>query len=453
MSFGQTVLGGLINSLDYTKKVLPYLKEDWFESRPEKEIYKVIKDYVMKYNNSPTMEAVLISLADCQIEENLYDSISETLSKVEYNQLTELNWLIDQTEKWGKERAIYNALMKSISIVDGSEKDAKLDKNAIPQILSDALAVSFQSSIGHDYFEDAEAQYEYYHDPDNRIPFSQDILNRVTRGGVKDSTLNIILAGINVGKSTGLIDLAAQYLEAGKNVVYITMEMSEQVTRSRIDVRLMGLKSEEIENLSKDQYLSSVNKIKAKSRGTLKVKEFPTGAAHIGHFRHALSEMKLKKNFVPDVIIIDYLGITASCKLPLSAKGNTDTYYTAVAEEIRTLAQEFSVPVWTAQQLVRSAQDKDAVSMGDIAKAIGIAATADFMVAMMVPEELIPLKQAICRVLKNRYANRNAIMNFIIGLDNDYQRLYDVNNNSQEALNIVDDIKTSNTNEQINWEY
>lgn len=432
MSFGPYVLGGLVNSFEYTKKVLPYLNEDWFETKPEKIVFEAIRDYINKYNNSPTMEAVAITLSDSPMEEGLYESVIKTLQELEYNPLTETQWLIDKTEEFCKERAIYLALMKSISIVDGDNK--KLDKNSIPDILTKALSISFDSSIGHDYFTDAESQYDYYHAENTKIPFKQKILNKITRNGVSGGTLNCLVAPINCGKSTGLIDFAGGYLEDGKNVLYISMEMSERVVRSRVDVRLMQLPTPTIEALSKTEYCGRINKLKEKSRGELVIKEFGSGTAHVGHFRHVISELKLKKNFIPDILIVDYLTIMASTVLSGAAKGNTNTYFTAVAEELRALAQELGIPCWTAVQLTRSAQNSEKVGTEDVAAAIGIMATADLAIVLMQPEELVPLKQAIGKVIKNRYANKNAIGKFIIGLDNDLQCLTDVHVSSQSAV-------------------
>lgn len=432
MSFGKMVLSGLINNPQYTQKALPYIKDEWFEDQPEKELFQRIKTYIDKYNNNPTQESLLVAIADSKMEEGLFNKTVETLSTLEYNPLTETQWLVDETEKWGQERAIYLALMKSISIADG--EDTELGKHAIPDILMQALGTSFDNHIGHDYFDDAEAQWDYYNCSDERIPFKQKIYNKITRNGVRKKTLSIVLAGINVGKSTSLIDLAGHYLESGLNVLYFTMEMSEQVVRSRIDVRLLQTPSVEIEQMSKDQYLSKVNKLKNKSKGQLVIKEFPIGSAHVGHLRHAISDLKLKKGFKADVIIIDYIGIMASAKLPVNAKGNSNLYLGSIAEEVRALAFSEDVPIWSALQLVRSAQNKDTVSIDDVANSIQTMATCDFAFALAQPEELIPFNKAIGRVLKNRFAERNKILKFMVNLDNNLQCVTDCDDDEQGAV-------------------
>lgn len=430
--FERICLQSLVNIFPYTKKVLPHINPEYFGDEAERVVFNMIKGYVGKYNVPPTKEALAIILSDTPMNEMLFERTKEVIQDLDAPMTQDIKFLTDKTEQWAQERALINAVTRSISIIDGTDK--KLDKNAIPGILTEALGVSFDSSIGHDYFADAEKQWEYINADDTRFAFAQDTLNRVTKGGVGKKTLNIVQAGINVGKTTFLIDQAAHWLEQGKNVVYFTLEVAENVIRLRSDVRLMGLEFDGISSLGKTDFTGRVNNLRNKTKGEFIIKEFPTGTAHVGHFRHVLDELKMKKGFSPDVIIVDYLTIMASSKLPASAKSNSNTYFTSVAEELRGLGVEYDVPIWTATQFGRSGQTADDVDMTDLALAIGIANTADFMVAFMQPEQMAKDDRVIGKVLKNRYANKSKIGKFIMGLNNDLQKLYDVSMAVQAEL-------------------
>lgn len=431
MNFELLLLSNLLFNEVFLKKVLPHIKPEYFLDSCEREVFKLIHDFTYKYKNAPTKEALAVTVADNVASEGMFNGVVSVMEKLQPD-VSNIEWLLDKTEGWAQEKAVYNAIMKSIAITDGTDKT--LDKNAIPSLLTQALAVSFKSYVGHSYFDQAEEQYDYYHSDLTKFAFDIDILNKVTKGGVPNKTLNIVQAGINVGKTTFLIHQACHWLLKGKNVAVFTMEVAENVYRERIDCCIMDLTFDQVHALEKTQYLGRVNKVRQKTMGELYIKEFPAGGAHVGHFRHALEEMRIKKGFVPDVIIIDYLTICASSTLPASAKGNTNTYFTAVAEEMRGFAKENDCPVWTAAQFDRGGQTSTDVTMGNVGLALGIAATADFMVVFMQPDELASQNQAIGKILKNRYANKSMFKNFIIGIDNDKQKFYDVDSRIQSNV-------------------
>lgn len=431
MSVEDTVIGNLITNEKYARKVLPFLKNEYFADGPHQEVLKLVKDFVSKYHNLPSREALLVNLSEKKMGEALYKDTHQLIQFLTPEPADD-NWLSDITEKMCQEKALYNGIMKSIAILEGDDK--KHDKHAIPKILQDALGVCFESRLGHDYFKDAEAQWEYYHNPVNKVPFNIDILNKLTKGGVTRKTLSVVQAGINVGKTTTLINLVEGYLNQGLNVVYYTLEVAEEVIRERSDVCFNNINFDDLRKLTKGNYLDKINAIKAKTKGRLMIKGFAPSSAHVGHFRHHLNELKVKENFIPDVIVVDYITLMLSSLLPPSSKSNTNTFFTSVAEELRGLMFEFNCIGWTAAQFTREGQDKDNVKMSDIAGAIGIAAVVDFMMAIMMPEELIPLGKALGKVLKNRFANKNTIANFMIGLDNDKQKVFDVGDDAQKDV-------------------
>ncbi len=427
----QVIINSLIHNESFCRKVLPYLLPEYFPDAAYQEVFKTISAFVGKYNVMPTTEALMVEIGNKPLGEGLHNTAMELVQQSE-EVSNDLGWLMDSTEKWAQDRAIYNGLMQSISIMDG--KDKNLDRNIIPTIMTRALSVCFDSRLGHDYFKDAEAQWEYYNNVDNKIPFNIEIMNKVTKGGCTKKTLNVVQAGINVGKTTWLINMADQYLDQGLNVVYFTLEVAEQVIRERADACINDICFDDLRALSKIAYLGKIAAIRKKTKGSFKIKEFPTGSAHVGHLRHALNEMKLKEGFVPDVIIVDYLTLMLSSILPGSAKGNSNTYYTSVAEELRGLMVEFNVVGWTAAQFNRDGQDKEEIQMKDMGLAIGIAATADFMVALMSPEELSKMGKALGKILKNRYANKAAILRFMLNLNNDKQQFTDADDGEQRGV-------------------
>lgn len=448
MSFELLVLDGLINNEPYSRKVAVYLQDEYFESQSAKEVFKLIKSFISKYNNLPTKEAVLVMLSESKMPEQMYAEASNIIQEFgKTEKPLDAGFMYDETEKWAKERSLYMAIMTSIGIMNG--EDDKLDKHAIPELMSNALSVSFDSSIGHDYFEDAELQWEYYTDPGERFPFESELMNRITKGGVKKKTLNVVQMGINVGKTTWLIQQAAEWLNKGKNVVYFTMEVAEEVIRERTDVNLMKINFDQLHVLEKQQYFNRVEKLHALTKGKLIIKEFAANTAHAGHFRHVIKEIMLKKGVAIDMICVDHLTLTASARLPAAAASNSNLYYTSVSEELRALAKEFNVPVWTASQFTRGGQSgSKEIGIDDTGLAIGIPATADFMIAFMQPEELAPQNKIVGKVLKNRYAGKHKIGKFIMGSDPDLQTFYDVNINDQRTVMSEEELVTLNSSTQ-----
>ena len=420
--FERVILTNLVHNDAYCRAVLPHLQSDYFSSESEKFVFEQIKGFVSKYSCCPTKESLAIGVQNSNLHEGQFEEVLETIRGLDRDEENNLKWLIDETEAHCKKQALYNAMSLSLDIADGRVNDK--DPNGIPAMIMEALSVSFNSSIGHDYWEDAEAHWQRLHSDEARHPFSLGILNKVTKGGIKDKTLNVVLAPINGGKSIHLIQQAADWLVRGKNVLYISMEMDESTCRERIDTTAMDLTFDQVFALEKQQYLNRVNELKRKTQGKLIVKEFPAGSAHTGHFRHLLQELWIKKRFKPDLICIDYLTICASSKLPASAKGNTNTYFTSVAEEIRAFAQETGIPVWTAVQLDRASQGASDAGLGNVGLAIGVAATADFMFAVLIPEELAAMGKVIGKIIKNRYSSYKG--KFLLGLNPEKQQYYEV---------------------------
>lgn len=438
MSFESLLINNLITNEEFTKKTIAYIKPEYFEDHVNRYLFNEINTYVNKYANLPSKEALAVIVSESKLTEDDYNRAVTVVSQIDVD-TTDLKWLVDKSEEWAKERAVYNGIMEAIAIVNGDNK--VLDKHAIPNILQQALAVSFDSYIGHSYFEQAEKQFDYYHSEEARFAFGIDILNRITKGGIKKKTLNVILAGINVGKSIYLVDQAAHWLLAGKNVAFFTLEMCEETVRERVDARMFDITFDDLHVLSKEQYMTKVRKMREQTSGDLWIKEFPTGGAHIGHFRHALEEWRIKRGFLPDLIVVDYLTIMTSSRLTANAKANSNTFFTSVAEELRSLGIEYDVPVWTAAQLDRSSQSAGATpDMANIAAAIGIAATADFMVVLTQPDEMIALNRVIGKCIKNRYNAKNKFRNFQLGLDVERQKFYDVE--MKEQLHVVSDQET-----------
>ena len=438
MNLEHVIFNNLLNNESYARKTIPFLKSEYFHNRNDKVVFELIDSYVGKYNAFPTKEAMLVDLnnldniSDDQFNEckELVDSIpnqSEHISKVE--------WLMDQTEKFCQDKAIYNAIMQSIKIMD--DKTGTTSKGSIPQLLSDALAESFDTSIGHDFIEDAQSRFEFYHRKEERLPFDIDYLNKITRGGLPRKTLNILLAGTGVGKTLAMCHFAASYMAAGKNVLYITMEMAEEKIAERIDANLLNVPLDELGTLPKESYDKKMARLKEKTVGRLIVKEYPTSTAGAANFRHLLNELKIKKNFVPDVIFIDYLNICMSSRIKQGANVNSYTYIKAIAEELRGLAVEFNVPVISATQTTRSGFDSSDVGLTDTSESFGLPATADFMVALIATDELKALNQIMIKQLKNRYSDPEMYKRFVVGVDRPRMRLYDAEQSAQE--DIVDD--------------
>ena len=427
-----TILASLFFKEDYTRKVLPFIKEEYFGNRVEQLVFGEVFKFVEKYNNLPTKNAIEIELNSRRdINEEELQHIKDYIVAIEDSD-TDIKWLLETTEKFCKDRAVHNAVLTGIKILDN--KDKKQTPEAIPHILSEALAVSFDKSVGHDYIEDAEARFKFYHTKEKRYQFDLDYMNRITKGGVPSKTLNIALAGTGVGKSLFMCHVASSYLLQGLNVLYITLEMAEERIAERIDANLLDVTMEDLHDMPKQLYDGKIKKLREKTQGQLIVKEYPTASAHSGHFKSLINELALKKSFRPDVIFIDYLNICASSRFK---GGNISSYFyiKAIAEELRGLAVEHNVPIFSATQTTRTGFVSTDIGLEDTSESFGLPATADFMFALMSNEELEQLGQMKVKQLKNRYNDPSVNRAFIIGVDRAKMRLYDVQQSSQ---NIVD---------------
>jgi replicative DNA helicase len=427
-----TILRNLLFNNDYCRKVLPFIKNEYFENLHEKVVFEEICKFIVAYEQLATKEVLLIETEKrTDITEDTYKTICDYVSKLD-NSDVDYKWLVDTTEKWCRDRAIYLALMESIKIADG--QDEKKNRDAIPSILSDALAVSFDNNIGHDYFKDSEKRYDFYHQREEKIPFDLEFFNKVTKGGLPNKTLNIALAGTGVGKSLFMCHVAASVLLQGKNVLYITLEMAEERIAERIDSNLLNVNIQDIESLPKMMFESKVNSINKKTQGQLIIKEYPTASAHAGHFRALLNELSLKKSFKPDIIFIDYLNICASSRYKGSSNINSYTFVKAIAEELRGLAVETNVPIVSATQTTRSGYGNSDVELTDTSESFGLPATADLMFALISTEELEQLGQIMVKQLKNRYNDPTMNKRFVVGIDRAKMRLYDVEQSAQKDI-------------------
>lgn len=434
MNLELVILKNLIYNEEYLRKVLPFLKTEYFPNRTEKTIFNEIIDFTGKYNNSPTTESLKIAVGELNITQDEVDTVNVYIREIEANKAdsTKLEWLIDKTEEFCQEKSIYNAVLGSISILDGADKTN--DKGAIPKILSDALSVSFDNSVGHDYLEDATARYEYYHRKESKIPFDLDYFNKITKGGLSTKTLNVILAGTGVGKSLFMCHVAASCMAQGKNVLYITMEMAEERIAERIDANLLNVTMDELMDLSEESYVKKVNRVRSKTIGKLLIKEYPTASASATHFRTLLNELNLKRNFIPDIIFVDYLNICCSSRLKVGSNVNSYTYVKAIAEELRGLAVEYDLPLVTATQTTRSGFNSSDPGMEDVSESFGLPATADMMFALISSEELEQLNQIMVKQLKNRYSDLTHHKRFTIGIDRAKMKLYDIEQSAQTGI-------------------
>ena len=437
------ILRNLFYNEDFTRKALPFIKSEFFTNHNESTLFGEINEFVNKYKNLPTKETILVELNKRKdLKEEELSEIKTIVNKLD-NQEVELQWLLDTTEKFCKDRAVHNAVLEGIQILDG--KDKKQNPEAIPTILSNALAVSFDNHIGHDYIDDAEARFEFYHKKEKRFKFDLNYFNRITKGGVPSKTLNIALAGTGVGKSLFMCHAASNWLTQGKNVLYITLEMAEERIAERVDANLFDVTIDDLHAMPKDIYDNKVSKLQKKTIGQLIIKEYPTASAHSGHFRALLNELSLKKTFKPDVVFIDYLNICASSRFK---GGNISSYFyiKAIAEELRGLAVEFDVPIFSATQTTRSGFTSTDIGLEDTAESFGLPATADFMFALISNDELDQLNQLKVKQLKNRFGDPSMNRSFIIGVDRSKMRLFDV---EASAQNIVDSNQTEDTEEEI----
>mgnify|MGYP000993765361 CR=1 FL=1 len=427
----ETILRNLIYDEEFYRKVVPFIKADYFIELQERVIFEEIQDFSTKYDKVPTKEVLNINL---QNRSDLTDETfqqSLTLIKDYSDEWVDKEWLCDATEKWCQDRAIYLALMQSIKIADGG--DSKLDKGAIPSILQEALAVSFDEHIGHDYIEQSKDRYEFYHRTEEKIPFDLEKFNYITKGGIPNKTLNIALAGTGVGKSLFMCHVASSVLLQGRNVLYITCEMAEEKIAERIDANLLNCNIRDIAELPEVLYNSKVNEIARKTQGKLIIKEYPTASAHVGHFKALLSDLSLKKDFKPDIIFIDYLNICASARYK-GAIVNSYTYVKAIAEELRGLAVEHNVPIVSATQTTRAGFGSSDPDLTDTSESFGLPATADLMFALISTEELEALNQIMVKQLKNRYNDPTVFKRFVVGIDRAKMRLYDCEQSAQEDI-------------------
>ena len=426
------ILNHLLNNEDYCRRVVPYLKNEYFEGT-HKTVFDLIVNFVSKHNKLPTSKILELELKKIKAPEDILNNASRLVTEIAEKSDIDTDYLIAESEKWCKERAVYNAIMDSIQIIDG--KDNERSEGAIPEILSTALGVSFDEQIGHDYIDDSEERFEFYNRKEDRIPFDLDYFNKITKGGLPNKTLNIALAGTGVGKSLFMCHCAAGVLNQGKNVLYITMEMAEERIAERVDANLMNLPIESLGSISKHVFDDKIGKIAKASTGKLIVKEYPTGSAHTGHFRALLNELRLKKNFSPDMIYIDYLNICASSRMKgMGGSINSYTYIKAIAEELRGLAVEFNVPIVSATQTTRSGFSNTDVGLEDTSESFGLPATADLMFALISTEELEELGQIMVKQLKNRYNDLTKYKRFVIGIDRSRMKLYDVEESAQSDI-------------------
>jgi len=430
-----SILKNLIYNETFARKVLPFLRTDYFSDNTEKVVYKEVDDFINKYNSLPTHEALIINLTESKklTEQEVRNSM-ELLQNINQHkdEPTEMKWLVEQTEKFCQDKAIYNAIMESVSILD--DKGDKKAKGEIPKILSDALGVSFDPNVGHDYIDDFSNRYDLYHKVESRVKFDLDIFNKITKGGLPVKTLNVALAGTGVGKSLFMCHVAASCLSNAQNVLYITMEMAEEKIAERIDANLMNVTMDELHVMSKDDYVRKFGVLKNKTQGKLIIKEYPTAAANALHFRALLQELLLKKSFKPDIIFIDYLNICSSSRIKPGGSVNSYTYIKSIAEELRGLAVEAGLPIVTATQTTRSGFTNTDVDLTDTSESFGLPATADFMFALISTEELQQLNQIMVKQLKNRYSDPSVFKRFIVGIDRSKMRLYDTEQSSQSDI-------------------
>jgi replicative DNA helicase len=439
-----TILRNLLFNNDYCRKVLPFIKNEYFENLHEKVVFEEICKFIVAYDGLATKEVLLIETEKrIDITEDTYKTICEYVSNLD-NTPADTNWITDTTEKWCRDRAIYLALMESIKIADG--QDEKKGRDAIPNILQEALSVGFDNNIGHDYLNNSEERFEYYNRKEEKIEFDLEYFNKITGGGTSKKTLNVILAGPNVGKSLTLTHLASSFLLQGKNVLYITLEMSEEKIAQRIDANLLNVNIGDIQYLQKDTFNRKIAELSKKTMGRLIIKEYPTSSAHSGHFRSLLNELVLKQSFVPDVLFVDYLNICTSSRYSKNYSANSYTIVKSITEELRGLAVENNFPLWTATQLTRSGYNSSDPDMSDTSESFGLPATADIMLGMIRTEELDQLGQVMFKQIKNRDNDVSVNKRFVVGIDRAKMRLFDVEQSAQK------DILDSGQEEEYNYE-
>ena len=429
----QTILTNLIYNEQYTRKVLPFIKGDYFSDRTERTVFEEIQKFVDKYNDLPNRNALEVELdSRNDLNEDDYKRVLSVVKTLEEDDNTNFDWLVETTEDFCKDKAVYNAIVDGIKIIDGKDKDRGVD--ALPSLLTDALAVGFDNRVGHDYLLDSESRFDFYHKVEEKIPFDLDFFNRITKGGLPQKTLNIALAGTGVGKSLFMCHMAANCLSQGKSVLYITLEMAEERIAERIDANLMNITIDDLHELPKQMYDSKMDAIIKNTNGTLVIKEYPTASAHSNHFRGLIKELAIKKSFKPDIIFIDYLNICASSRFKANGNVNSYMYIKAIAEELRGLAVETNVPIMSATQTTRSGYSNSDVGLEDTSESFGLPATADLMFALVSNEELDAANQIAVKQLKNRYNDTNTNKRFVVGIDRAKMKLFDVGEDEQKGL-------------------
>ena len=427
-----TILKNLVSNEEYMRKVMPFIKGEYFTDSTDRIVFKLVQEFITKYNKSPTTEALEISLQNSNTGEGDFKEVASLIGQLVQKETPDQDWLMDETEKFCKDKAVYNAILQSIGILEG--RDKQYTKDGIPSLLQEALGVCFDSSVGHDYFENSSERYDFYHRVESRIPFDIALFNKITQGGLPNKTLNIALAGTGVGKSLFMCHVAAGAIAQGRNVLYITLEMAEERIAERIDSNLLNVEIDQLKDLPKNMFESRVQKINQKTHGKLIIKEYPTASAHVGHFKALLSELALKRSFKPDIIFIDYLNICASSRFKPGGSVNSYTYVKAIAEELRGLAVEFNLPIMSATQTTRSGYSNTDVELTDTSESFGLPATADFMFALISTEELEQLNQIMVKQLKNRYNDPTMHKRFMVGIDRAKMKLFDLEATAQKDL-------------------
>lgn len=429
----QTILSNLIYNDDFSRKVTPYLKEEYFDEISTRKIFSSFVEYVAEYKEPPSLEALKIIISQrTDLNEESFKQITETIDKIKIDKDTNHEWLIEQTEKFCQDKDLFLSIRKAIQILDG--KDPQHDKGAIPKLLSDSLGVSFDSHIGHDYLEDYEDRYEFYHRKEERLPFDVDILNKITKGGLPKKSLTVFLASTGAGKSLVMCHMAAASLMFGKNVLYITAELAEERVAERIDANLLNVTLDTLIDMPKDVFEKKIKRVKEKTTGKLVIKEYATSSAHSGHFRHLINEMRLKKGFIPDIIFVDYLNICASSRIKGANAANTYVLVKSIAEEIRGLAMEFNVPIVSATQANRAGYDNSDMDLTNTSESIGLPQTVDAMFALITSEELESLGQLMIKQLKNRWGDLGNYRRFVVGINRAKMRIFDLEDNVQSQV-------------------
>lgn len=453
MNIERVILSSLLTNEQYGRKVIPFLSTDYFHTKSEQAVYKLIEDYLGKYNSFPSKEALLIDLSSKPLKQELYDQCKDVITEITGPNTLDKSpeWLTDTTEKFCQDKAIYNAIMDSIKILDDNG-EKKLSKGSIPKILQDALGVSFDNHIGHDFIEDAADRFEFYHRKEQRLQFDLDFFNKITQGGLPNKTLNIALAGTGVGKSMFMCHCAAANLKDHKNVLYITLELAEERVAERIDANLLDCPINELVDMPRATYDKRMSRLREQSNGKLIIKEYPTASAGSANFRHLLNELKIKRNFIPDVIYIDYLNICLSSRLKSGSNVNSYTMIKAIAEELRGLAVEYNVPIVSATQTTRSGYSNSDVGLEDTSESFGLPATADFMFALISSEELAQQGQIMVKQLKNRYSDPDRYKRFVVGVEKAKMRLFDVDDATDDLVDDVPIMDKTQIGERLNDE-